>query len=473
MALYACLFQSVAFFARGDPDRYYHFAISRMTAEGGLVRALPQAAELGWHEIFYEKEFLFHGLGALAYGIAGDSGVTAIAFFLGAATVAVLFEIGCAFLSARAATLLVLATILLQPNFVTRLALVRPHVWGTLFFSILCLALVRRGKWLALASGAFFSLGYHAMYIPLTLLAAGALAAIFVSRTKDKRLLVACGFGVAGIIIGVLVNPYFPANMVLGFTSLKIALSQGQGLPLDFGSELQPLGWVEISKGYLFPFVLMALGLRFHKKRDVNHTLFLGVAIVFWTAFLKTPRLVEYTFPVTAIVGFLAIAPRGRSERWALALTCLAFVLALPLWYGFFVHAAEYFPDYSSDYLAAIDKLPPDARGKKVFNCEWSAGAYLLYRRPDVRFIDFSDPILLAQVDSKKSMLRLMTLQGRVRDAYSVVHDAFASDYVLCASPTLVAQLEKDRHFRDLHAGKTVHLFEVLTPAAASRAVPD
>ena len=63
LATYTILFISLQPFARKDTDRYFHYAIARATAENGLVQALPQADDLGWDKLFYEKEFLFHALG--------------------------------------------------------------------------------------------------------------------------------------------------------------------------------------------------------------------------------------------------------------------------------------------------------------------------------------------------------------------------------------------------------------------------
>ena len=62
----------------GDPDRYYHFALSRdMVASGQVfLRSVPQVEDLGWGELFVDKEFLFHQLTALGYRIAGDGGVS-------------------------------------------------------------------------------------------------------------------------------------------------------------------------------------------------------------------------------------------------------------------------------------------------------------------------------------------------------------------------------------------------------------
>ncbi len=52
---------------KDDPDRYYHFAISRAYAEHGFREKVQQADDIGWGDSFGEKEYLLHvfiGLGS-------------------------------------------------------------------------------------------------------------------------------------------------------------------------------------------------------------------------------------------------------------------------------------------------------------------------------------------------------------------------------------------------------------------------
>jgi hypothetical protein len=102
-------------------------------------------------------------------------------------------------------------------------------------------------------------------------------------------------------------------------------------------------------------------------------------------------------------------------------------------------------------YAEAISTLPADAAGKKVFNCEWEAGAYLLHERPDVRFVDLLDPAFLWRASPQKYLARLGLIKGAFHDPHAMLRDAFKADYVLCASPELIRQMDADPvHFRSL-----------------------
>ncbi len=63
-----------------DPDRYYHFAISRQMKETGklYVREIPQIKGIHWDEYFPDKEFLFHQFTGLGYRIGGENGALVI-----------------------------------------------------------------------------------------------------------------------------------------------------------------------------------------------------------------------------------------------------------------------------------------------------------------------------------------------------------------------------------------------------------
>ncbi|MGZ3650875.1 MAG: hypothetical protein ACXWSC_06845 [Bdellovibrionota bacterium] len=76
------LFLKVKLVSDGDPDRYYHIALSKITAESGrpFLRSLPQVEDLGWGDYFVDKEFLFHEVTTLGYVIGGERGVEESSF---------------------------------------------------------------------------------------------------------------------------------------------------------------------------------------------------------------------------------------------------------------------------------------------------------------------------------------------------------------------------------------------------------
>ena len=74
-----------------------------------------------------------------------------------------------------------------------------------------------------------------------------------------------------------------------------------------------------------------------------------------------------------------------------------------------------------------------------------------MLERPDMRFVDLLDPSFLWKASPQKYLARLGLIKGAFRDPYPILRDAFHADYVLCASPELIRQMDADpRHFRSI-----------------------
>jgi hypothetical protein len=115
-------------------------------------------------------------------------------------------------------------------------------------------------------------------------------------------------------------------------------------------------------------------------------------------------------------------------------------------------------------FFSAISAIPAGP-GRKVYTCQWDAGAYLLFARPDLRFVDLLDPTFLWQAAPDKYLLRERLNRGASAQPQVDLRRAFRADYVLCGSTGLVAQMRSDpAHFRELGYDASmgpVHVFEV------------
>ena len=67
LLLVACALAGLLTRTDVDPDRSYHYALSRVVAEQGVPRTLPQVTGIGWDKAFFDKEFLWHQLTGLGY----------------------------------------------------------------------------------------------------------------------------------------------------------------------------------------------------------------------------------------------------------------------------------------------------------------------------------------------------------------------------------------------------------------------
>ena len=467
MALYYGLF----FFpprlvGSNDPDRYYHLGLSHLIAQHGLLTSLPQVEDLGWARHFPEKEFLFHVLTAAADSLGGPGAVLLLVPLLGTAIVLVLYatlaRVCRPWQAALFATLLPFAYI----AFIYRLTILRPHLLAILFFVLLLHAILRRRAWLVAIACAGFALAYHAFYIVLLALALAYLLKWRVEGGAGRLL----GFGVAGLTAGIVLNPYFPDNVAMSMTVIGIAMGFHPAPGAELGEELQAVNAGAFVSAFGFSFFALAVvacqrWFRRGTGRDGADLRFLfALTLALTLLSIKSVRAVEYALPsLVLLVGYF-VARAGKAWWTPVLLAALAVLQATT--------AVRYYADTwtrpqggNTDwYFSAISALPA-APGRKVFTCQWDAGAYLLLLRPDLRFVDILDPTLLWQVAPDKYLLRQQIIQGRVADAQAQLRDRFDADYVLCGSRPFNAQmLAEPSNFRELahvEAMGPIRVFEV------------
>jgi hypothetical protein len=438
---YALFFFPPRLLGSTDPDRYYHLGLSRLISHQGLLRTLPQAEDLGWGRYFPDKEFLFHVLTGTADWINGSMGVLLLVPLLGIGIAACLYTEICRVVRPFAAAVLAAAVPLLTVRFLFRLTLLRPHMLAVLFFCLLLLAVLRKRPKLAALAAAGFALSYHAFYIVVLV---ACVAWLF--RRKFGPDGGNCWlWTLAGLVVGIVVNPYFPANIVMSWLHLQLALGINPPPGADTPMEMASHGW----KGFLLIYgfvpaslIAAALAMKFRPVGDRPKIAGLETAgsetAGFWFLFvltllltvlaIKSDRAMEYGVPAGILmVGYCA---RVTGFRWwipfnlVLLLACQGYVARI-----FYLENWNAPPKANFDlYAAAISTLPADAAGKKVFNCEWWSGAYLLHERPDVRFVDVLDPAFLWRASPEKYLAQLGLSKGAFPDPHAILRDAFKAD---------------------------------------------
>ncbi len=160
---------------------------------------------------------------------------------------------------------------------------------------------------------------------------------------------------------------------------------------------------------------------------------------------LKNSRATEYAVPCVILLVGYALAAAPRPDRWLLA-ALAAVVLAQGQAAWIYYQDCWQRPQGGDTpaYMAAVALLPPEAAGRKVFNCQWEAGSYLLFQRPDVRFVDLLEPALLWQADPRRYRLRARLIFGLEADPHRVLREDFDADFVLCGTPAMNAQMAAD-----------------------------
>jgi hypothetical protein len=446
-----------------DPDRFYHLGLSRLIARQGLLRTLPQAEDLGWGHYFPDKEFLFHVITGLASWMSGPIGVLLITPLLGVAIVLCLYVMLARVMRPWQAALLSLVVTLATADFLFRLTLLRPQLLAILCFCLLLSSFLSRRLWLAFGAAMGFALAYHAFFVALIVIA----ASVPLRMRRDQDWGVVWPWALAGLVVGIVINPYFPSNLAMSWAHIQIALHLDVPPGAIRGNELQQLGaWEYLQKFGFLPFCVLGsvvvMGARRLRPVAANADIWFlfMIAGAFTALSMISPRAGEYAVAACILLtGYVQRELRWRGFIWV----CMAALLLLQ-----FDQAQRYYREVwshpmaggSVDYLQVIAAIPAAPRGAKVFNCEWWAGAYLLDQRPDLRFVDLLDPVFLWKASPSKYIIRIGLIEGLYDHPQVLLRQVFKADFVLCQSSPLIARMHADRvHFRPIASNEAASLW--------------
>lgn len=421
-----------------------------------FLRALPQAQGLGWDQYFPDKEFLYHQFTTLAYRFGGDRGVVAVSFAMALASILAFLWFAAGRISLRA-TFAITGLVFFCPYLVFRLMLVRPHTLGVFCFCLLNFAILRRSPRFTGFAAFLFVLGYHAFYLPIIFLT-GLMGLTFLVDPPERGNWRRVGlFGLFGCLCGILINPYFPSNIEMGVIHALVPELMNESLKyVSFGDELYPLTTEVFVKVFGFSILAVAAGLvnlrrnashefREEAGRDIAFLYQLGVCVLLLLLSTQTKRVGEYLVPASGILLVLLVE---QWKRWKTIGECIlvgACLIQSIYLYQFYLHEkVAHSRTRVLDTFAAISKIPGEAAGKIVLNCEWDRSPYLLYARPDLRFIDILDPSLLYFGNPGAFRAKEELKQGRIGDARTMLHDVFKADYVFCGRSELTNQLKDD-----------------------------
>jgi hypothetical protein len=241
----------------------------------------------------------------------------------------------------------------------------------------------------------------------------------------------------------------------MSWTHVQIALGIDVPADLDSGVELTQFGPFDMLQLYgIAPFgVLVALLVAWRRRlwpiREHREFWFLLLLSLVLTALgMKSRRAMEYAIPCVIVLSGYSV----RWLEWKWSLPTLTAALLLGQGYDTWQFYQDWWTQpqvgYSVWEFNAIAAIPARPTGAKVFNCDWSDSPYLLYFRPNMRFVDVLDPALLWKASQRRYILRRALLLGRFPDPASVLRAEFHADYVLCDEPNLDTQMAADRgHF--------------------------
>ena len=425
-----------------DNDGFYHIKLAWLMRTQGLKPEFPwlPLSILNERE-FYDHHFLFHV--ALIPFTFGD-------LLVGAKWAAVTFS-ALAFLAiwylfhrqnVPAAWLWALALLGVSEAFLYRMSITRAQ---SLSLGVLALGLawMLEGKYKHLAVLSFF---YVWMYdaFPLILALAGVqvVSVYLIERRVDVRPLTWVG---VGILAGLIINPYFPANLIFTYHHLLPKLADATSVSV--GNEWYPYDTGQLLENSLpalaaFAGGAIALGLS-GKKMDARTATAFLLALLFGLMLFKARRFIEYFPPFALIFAAFAFAPlfengpvlklqlRSQVQFGVYSVLLTAFVIA---------GAARSIPQTQAQiskskpgdlYKGASTWLAENtSEGERVFQTDWDDFPRLFFYNTHNTYLAGLDPTYLQIYDSSLYDEWISITRGKVEEPSTIIRTRFAARYV-------------------------------------------
>jgi hypothetical protein len=432
-----------------DNDGFYHIKLAWLMRTEGLKPAFPYLplSILNENE-FYDHHFLFHvALIPFTFGDLRMGAKWAAVVFASLAFLAVWFL----FHRQRVpfAWLWALGLLGISDAFLFRMSITRAQ---SLSLGILALAytwlLERKYKHLAVLSFIYVWM-YDAFPLLIALAVLHFLAVTLTERRLDFRPLL---YTSAGIVLGMIINPYFPDNLIFSYHHMLPKLADATSVRV--GNEWYPYDTKQLLDNSLpalvaFASGALALGLT-ERKMDARTALGLFISLLFGLMLFQARRFVEYFPPFALIFAAFAWTPLLESmadpaqatstprpqfmsllQRY-LPVTALSTAVLVCIGYSIFparaaVDGSKPYGLYANASLWLEKNTPA---GSRVFQTDWDDFPRLFYHNTHNTYLIGLDPTYLQLYDASLYGLWVDITQGDVEHPSRIIATTFDSRYI-------------------------------------------
>jgi hypothetical protein len=458
-------------------DGYFHIKFAQVMLKQGLRPPFPWLPLTILNPNDYaDHHFLFHVL--LIPFTYGD-------LRIGAKWAAVIFPalaflMGWLFLQGqrvRYAALWSLGFLAVSDAFLYRLSMPRVQAVSLLMlFLILHVTFTQRYRWLLPLTFTYVWL-YDAFPFIVLIVAIYIGSRWLLDGQLDLRPLFYIGLGIG---LGLVINPYFPQNLLFTYHHFLPKLTETATARV--GAEWNPYEtWtlVEHAAPALMAFIAGAFALALSQRRVDSRT-----ATLFWAAVLfgfllfKSRRFIEY-YPAFALL-FCALAWTSLLEEWLpakpwlnkLAPTILIILLLPAMWYNFNAsrESLQNTKPYQR-YAAAATWLKANTpAGSRVYQTDWDDFGQLYFYNTHNTYTLGLDPTYMQLYNAGLYNLWVDISRGRVAIPSRVIAVTFGADYVLTDTDheSFLLEAQDDPYLEEVHRDGYTIIFRVRDQASSS-----
>ena len=433
-----------------DNDGFYHIKLAWLMRTEGLKPQFPwlPLSILNQRE-FYDHHFLFHvALIPFTFGDLRLGAKWATVTFASLAFLAVWYL----FYRQRVplAWLWALGLLGVSDAFLYRMSIPRAQ---SLSLAVMALGLtwMLEGKYRRLALLAFFYVWmYDAFPLLLALAVMHLLAVALIEHRLEYRPLLWVGIGVT---LGMLINPYFPQNLIFTYRHLLPKLVEATSVSV--GNEWYPYETLQLLKNSLPALVAfvsgaLALGLA-GRKMDLRTATSFLIALLFGLMLFQARRFVEY-FPPFALI-FAAFAwtplfpdplpdpihqPDLPRSRFLTVLQANLFIILLTLAVSAgilkSIPAVQVQMQKSKPYdlyAGASTWLAQNTpAGERVFQTDWDDFPRLFFYNTHNTYLAGLDPTYMQLYDADLYDTWVKITRGEIEQPSKVISERFSARYI-------------------------------------------
>lgn len=466
-----------------DPDGHFHIKFSYLMRKIGFIKALPWLQFTIHKDYYRDHHFLQHILYIpFTFGdLLNSAKWTAVVFptiaIFSAYWVMKECNIKLPFLWAG----LVLAS---SHAFLYRMSM--PRIQS---ISLACLLatiyFILKRRYLSLGILSFFFVWlYDAFVLTFFIALCFFISRYIIKKELDYKVLIYC---LAGIVIGIVVNPYFPNN--IGSYIFNLTRTAAPVEIMAVGSEWSPYyTWFFATDSGLtfivfFAAVIISLIKGTRLKGDTLGLLFFSLLLLIM--FLRSRRWVEYWPPFTVILSaflirdvFEGLKMQGTGDRKQetgnsnlqfiahrslLIVCCLLLSFFLP---RNFIEARSAIKDSRrSDFFkgGALWLKTHTEPKSVVFNTDWDDFPYLFLYNSENYYIVGLAPDYMYYLDPQLYIKWKKITRGEIKNPSNAIQETFGARYVITDNghADFIKKAKEDKHFKKEYQDSFCTVFSI------------
>jgi len=461
-----------------DNDGYYHIKLAWLMRTEGLKPDFPYLplSILNQND-YYDHHFLYHV--ALIPFTFGD-------LHLGAKWAAVTFAaltfLAVWYLLDRQkipfAWLWALALLGISEAFLFRMSISRAQ---SLSLGIMALGLtwMFESKYKHLAVLSFLYVWtYNAFPLIFALAGLYSVAILLIERRLEYRPLLWAG---AGIVAGLLINPYFPNNLIFTYHHLLLKFQVAESIKV--GNEWYPYDTGQLLDNSLLAIIAFAggslsLGLTGRRMNVRTATAFFA-AMLFGLMLFQARRFVEYFPPFALIFAAFSWSAMGNFEnsfmqrlsgktQTNIPVIALAFIILAGMFKAFPAVQNQMAKSKPYDlYADASAWLASNTdEGELIFQTDWDDFPRLFFYNTHNTYLAGLDPTYLQIYDPGLYAEWVSITRGEVENPSAIIRARFGARFIHTdlRHGKFIRRAQEDANLREVYRDEQSVLFEIIEP---------